>query len=947
MPLDISGTFLNKDAGRFCKMPDDYKETLNLPKTSFPMKANLAKKELDILKFWEDIDIYRKLIDKRKGAEHFILHDGPPYANGNIHIGTAFNKILKDMIPKYKWMRGYFSPYVPGWDTHGLPIELRTLKDEGVDKDSLHPTELRAKCKAYAERFIDIQREEFKRLGVVGDWDDPYITFKPEYEAIELEAFAEMVDRGYVYRGQKPIYWCTDCETALAAAEIEYEDIYSPSIYVAYPLNKDDFAFLNGREAYAIIWTTTPWTLPASLAIAVHPDFEYVFASCGDKIYLLAKGLMDKVQHDTGITFDSVLYEIKGKELEGRKAVHPFYDDREILFVLGEYVSLDDGSGCVHTAPGHGVEDFETGVKYSLEIYNPVDDKGYFLPETPIVGGLSLDDGSRKVLEILKKSGRLLGEGKIMHSYPHCWRCKKPVIFRATNQWFIAVSQFKEDSLRAISSVQWIPSWGQERIANMVRDRSDWCISRQRIWGVPIPAFYCNDCGELILTSDRIRKVSTKVRVHGSDCWWQMKPEELLDELAFCPKCHSKSLRKETDIFDVWFDSGTSHLAVLTTRPELKWPATMYLEGSDQHRGWFQTSLLTSVATKGRAPFEMVLTHGFIVDGEGRKMSKSLGNVVQPQEVIEKYGADILRLWVASTDYRNDIRISETILKNLVESYRRIRNTMRYMLGNLSDFDPHKDSLPPDEMEEMDLWILSKLQGVISKVTKGFENFEFHVPTFTIHQFCVNELSAFYLDVNKDRLYVEAANSKLRRSCQTAMWVIAKTLTQMLSPILSFTAEEVWQYLRQIDATLPESVFLTDWPDLDSKLYHEALEAKWERILWLRGAVSRALEAARSQDLIGQSLEACVNIKLDSQTQDLKDLLSSYWWKEVFIVSDVKWLEELPEAPVVHTDEDTGVKVAITMAEGEKCPRCWMYAPEVAHKGLCGRCASVLAMQSR
>ncbi|MGB4146434.1 MAG: isoleucine--tRNA ligase [Acetomicrobium sp.] len=927
-------------------MPDDYKETLNLPKTLFPMKANLAKRELDMLQFWEDIDIYQKLMNKGEREKTFVLHDGPPYANGNIHIGTAFNKILKDMIPKYKWMRGYFSPYVPGWDTHGLPIELRTLKDEGLDKDSLHPIDLRRKCKECADRFLDIQRNEFKRLGVIGDWNDPYITFKPEYEAIELEAFAEMVDRGYVYRGQKPIYWCTDCQTALAAAEIEYEDISSPSIYVAYPLKKEGFPNLEGKEAYAIIWTTTPWTLPASLAITVHPNFDYIFASSNDKVYLLAKGLLEKVQRETGINFNNVLYEIKGKELEGLKAVHPFYDDKEIIFVLGDYVSLDEGSGCVHTAPGHGAEDFETGIKYDLEIYNPVDGRGYFVPETPLVGGLSLEEGSEKVLEVLKQKGRLLGEGEIMHSYPHCWRCKKPIIFRATNQWFIAVSMFKEDSLKAISSVQWIPSWGQDRIANMVRERSDWCISRQRIWGVPIPAFYCNDCGELILTSDRIRKVSAKVREHGSDCWWLMETKELLEELAFCPKCNSKSLKKETDIFDVWFDSGTSHLAVLTTRPELKWPATMYLEGSDQHRGWFQTSLLTSVATRGRAPFEMVLTHGFIVDGEGRKMSKSLGNVVQPQEVIEKYGADILRLWVASTDYRNDIRISETILKNLVESYRRVRNTMRYMLGNLFDFDPHNDSLAPEDMEEIDLWILSKLQGIISKVTRGFEDFEFHVPTFTIHQFCVNELSAFYLDINKDRLYVEAADSKLRRSCQTAMWNIIKTLTLMLSPILSFTTEEVWQHLREIDHTLPESIFLADWPTLDPTLYHESLEEKWERILWLRGAVSRALEAARGQDLIGQSLEACVNIKLDSETAKLRDILSPYWWKGVFIVSDVNWVDELPEAPVVHADEETGVKIAITKACGEKCPRCWMYAPEVAEKGVCGRCSMVLAAQS-
>ena len=928
-------------------MPEDYKNTLNLPQTEFPMRANLAKREPGFLKMWADINLYGQLMDRSDDKPLFILHDGPPYANANIHIGTAFNKILKDFIPKYKWMQGYRAPYIPGWDTHGLPIELRVLKEEGATKESMDPVVLRSKCTDYASRFIDIQREEFKRLGVLGDWDHPYVTFTPEYEAAQLGAFADMVEKGFVYKGFKTVYWCTDCQTALAAAEIEYEDEPSPSIYVAYPLPGagERFPALSGKEVSVIIWTTTPWTLPASMAVALQPDYEYVFAPAGGRVYLLAAELLSSVEKETGLAFSEPIERCRGRDLEGLVAIHPFYDERKIPLVLADYVTLDSGSGCVHTAPGHGVEDFETGIRYGLEIYNPVDPTGRFLPETPLVGGLSLEEGSERVFRVLLENGRLLGKGKILHSYPHCWRCKQPIIFRATEQWFIAVSEFRKEALEAIDRVEWIPDWGKERISNMVRDRSDWCISRQRVWGVPIPAFYCEDCGELILTPERIRLVQEKVRQNGSNIWWKADPAELLGDRARCDKCGSTRLRKETDIMDVWFDSGSSHIAVLETRPELRWPADLYLEGSDQHRGWFQTSLLNAVATRGSAPFRSVLTHGFIVDGEGRKMSKSLGNAVSPQEVIEKYGADILRLWVASTDYRNDIRISQTIIDNLVEMYRRIRNTYRYLLSNVFDFNPNSDSVSPAEMDEMDRWILSRLQAVIDRVTQGFETYEFHIPTFVVYQFCVNELSAFYLDVSKDRLYASAAGERTRRSCQTVLWKLLHVLTRALAPVLSFTAEETWQAMRAIDGKLPESVFLAEWPKAESTLSNRELDEKWEGILSLRGVFSRALEAARGKGLIGKSLEAEITV-LHAPEKAREDLLSATEeeWETICIVSAFRRDGESAEGfDHVFEDEETGFRVGIRKARGAACPRCWKISPAVNETGLCPRCSKVVA----
>jgi len=925
-------------------MPDEYKNTLNLPQTDFPMRANLAKREPCLLQMWREMDLYGKLMSQAAESPLFVLHDGPPYANANIHIGTAFNKILKDFIPKYKWMRGYRAPYIPGWDTHGLPIELRVLREEGATKESMDPVELRSKCTDYARRFIDIQREEFKRLGVLGDWENPYVTFKPEYEAAQLGAFADMVEKGFVYKGFKTVYWCIDCQTALAAAEIEYEDETSPSIYVAYPMPRvaDRFETLSGKDVSVIIWTTTPWTLPASMAVALQVDYEYVFVPAGNKIYLLAAELIPSVEKETGLVFREPILRCRGKELEGLTAIHPFYEEREVPLVLADYVTLDSGTGCVHTAPGHGVEDFETGIRYGLEIYNPVDPTGRFLPETPLVGGLTLAEGADRVFKSLVETGRLLGRGKILHSYPHCWRCKKPIIFRATEQWFVSVSDFRKEALEAIDKVEWIPDWGKERISNMVRDRSDWCISRQRVWGVPIPAFYCEDCGELILTPDRIRLVQEKVRLNGSNTWCKATPQEMLGARAICDNCGSRQLRKETDIMDVWFDSGSSHIAVLEARPELRWPADLYLEGSDQHRGWFQTSLLNGVATRGSAPYRSVLTHGFIVDGDGRKMSKSLGNTVSPQEVIEKYGADILRLWVASTDYRNDIRISQSIIDNLVEMYRRVRNTYRYLLSNVYDFHPSTDAVKPEEMDEMDRWIMSRLHGLISRVTQGFESYEFHIPTFVVYQFCVNELSAFYLDVSKDRLYASAPDERTRRSCQTVLWKLLEILTRALAPVLSFTTEETWQAMRKIDGSLPESVFLAGWPKEDSLRSDPQLDARWDRILSIRGGFSRALEVARGKGLIGKSLEAEITV-IDAPEKVQPVILSASEedWEMICIVSAFRKKPLGNEFDLVFEDAETGMRIGIRKAGGTACPRCWRISASPDGRDLCPRCSRV------
>ncbi|MDR1944492.1 MAG: isoleucine--tRNA ligase [Synergistaceae bacterium] len=930
----------------------DYKNTLFLPQTDFPMRANLSAREPGFLEFWEKSGVYRRLVEERKGRPYFILHDGPPYANANIHIGTALNKVLKDMIVRYKWQRGFFAPYVPGFDTHGMPIEHKVLRESGITTDSINPVELRKKCEAHALKYCDIQTKEFMRLGVSGDWANPYITLKPEYESAQLKILADMVEKGLVYRGRKAIFWCIDCETALAAAEIEYEDETSPSIYVSYPFPDaaEKFSRLLGREVSALIWTTTPWTLPASLAISIHPEYDYSFYEAGDKVYLIATAMKEEVERVTGLEFGAELLKLKGAALEGMKAIHPFYS-RKIVFVLADYVTLDTGTGCVHTAPGHGVEDFETGVKYGLDIYNPVDSKGFFYPDTELVGGKSLEDASKIIFHVLTESGRLIGKMKITHSYPHCWRCKKPVIFRATDQWFVAVSKFRDKALECIEKeIEWVPSWGKERISNMVRDRSDWCISRQRIWGVPIPAFYCRDCGNVILTPDRARAVAEKIRTNGSNYWWEATPDELLGDMAHCPSCSSRNIEKEKDIMDVWFDSGCSHKAVLENPgvwPDLRFPAEMYLEGSDQHRGWFQSSLLTSVATRGAAPYKSVLTHGFIIDLEGRKMSKSLGNAMVPQEIVEKYGADILRLWVASTDYRGDVSISQTIISNLSESYRRIRNTARFLLANLRGFDPKRDLVPHAELPEVDQYILLKLARLVERGTSEFDAYEFHLPMFRLHQFCDNELSAFYIDISKDKLYADLADSPSRRAARSVMWEVLSVLAKMTAPVLCFTAEEIWQEMRGMDRSLEESVHLSMWPVPSTDGLAPEIATRWDRVMEVRGAVSRALEIARSRSVIGHSLDAAVWANLGEKYGDLSERITDADWETIAIVSSFVQTSSLPEASVVHKDEETGVSVAVDKNPDEKCPRCWKRRPEVGKNEVCSRCADALDHQAR
>ncbi|MCL1875547.1 MAG: isoleucine--tRNA ligase [Synergistaceae bacterium] len=926
----------------------DYKATLNLPQTDFPMRANLSKREPEFLKFWEEIDAYHKMINARKGAEKdkkFILHDGPPYANGHLHIGTAFNKILKDFFPKYKSMTGWYAPYVPGWDTHGLPIELNFLKGEGQDKNKLNAVELREKCTAYAYKFLEIQREEFKRLGVLGEWSNPYVTLKPDYEATELLAFATMVDKGYVSRGLKSVHWCIDCQTALAAGEIEYWDEPSPSVYVAYPM--PELSKKMDKNVHVVIWTTTPWTLPASLAVAIHQDYSYGFYEVEDKVCLIATELKDSIEQATKINFGEAIKVCKGSELEGEYAIHPYLDERKIPLLFADYILLDSGTGCVHTAPGHGVEDYETGIRYGLEIYNPVNESGIFVKDTPHVGGLDLENGGKKALSLIDERGRLLKQVKMTHSYPHCWRCKKPIIFRATEQWFISVSDFKARALECIDNeIKFIPAWGHDRIYNMVRDRLDWCISRQRIWGVPIPAMVCEDCGEFKLTGESVRAFAEKVRNSPDGCtlWWKNTPQELFGAIATCDKCGSKNMRKDNNIIDVWFDSGCSHFSVLESKewPELEWPCTLYLEGADQHRGWFQSSLLISVAVRGRAPYNEILTHGFTMDGEGRKMSKSVGNVVAPQEVIDEFGADVMRLWVASTDYRNDVRCSKDILKSHSETYRRIRNTARFLLGNLKGFDPRVDMLQHDELLRMDKWILSQLNRITQKVTRAFEEAEFHIAANAIHQFCVNELSAFYLDVSKDRLYAEPTDSLPRRSAQSAMWVILSAITRMLAPILSFTCEEVWQEMRKIDVSLPETIFMSDWPEVEEKLINKELDDLWDKVMKLRGAQSRVLEQARAAGLIGQPLEACVQVQKCEELDEVMNAFTNEELEEIGIVSKFSWADGLSGGTV---DNDTEYVVKVTKAADtmNKCPRCWRYFnSENKDSELCPRCTEVM-----
>lgn len=912
------------------------------------MRAGLPEREPEFLKYWEENKIYEKKQELHAGHKKFVLHDGPPYANGKIHMGTALNKILKDIIMKYKYAQGFDTPYVPGWDTHGMPIEHAAIKNLGLNRHELDTLVLRKECHDYALKWIDEQRTDFKRLGVLGDWDHPYITMTHDYEAVQIHVFGEMAKKGYIYKGKKAVYWCPHCETALAEAEIEYGEEKSPAIFVKMPLVKDNGMLpeaAQGKPAYIVIWTTTPWTMPANVAIALHPDFEYAWVECEGEILFMAKEMLEAVGKVCKKDLSNIIGTCKGKDMEYAECRHPFETiDRKSLVVLADYVTLEAGTGCVHTAPGHGADDFETGVRYNLPIICPVDGSGKLTAEAGAdFAGMFVFDANVLIIKYLAGLNRLFGKENIRHQYAHCWRCKNPIIYRATEQWFASVDGFREEALNAIANdVQWIPSWGEARIHNMVADRHDWCISRQRVWGVPIPIFYCEDCNEHLVNDDTINAVADLFAKEGSDAWWAHSAEEILPHGTKCPKCGGTHFRKESDIMDVWFDSGSSHAAVCKTRPELAWPADMYLEGSDQHRGWFQSSLLTSVATEGKAPYRAVLTHGYVVDGEGRKMSKSVGNTVAPQEVIAQYGADIIRLWAASSDYKADIRISKEILKQLSEVYRKIRNTIRYILGNTNDFNYETDKVEFKDMLELDRWALMHMQLLKKEVSAAYESYDFHVLYHAIHNFCSVEMSSYYLDILKDRLYAYKADSFERRSAQTAMYEIMLDLVVMIAPVLSFTMEEVWQFMKK-PASMPESVFMMPWPECKEEYIDEALESKWDNFIEIRSEITRVLEGARRAKTIGHSLDAKVELHatgealaiLRSVEGDLATLL---------IVSQAKLVEGLAGGVEATGRED--LKVTVQAAEGEKCERCWIYSDTVGkdaeHPTVCARCAAAL-----
>ena len=927
-------------------MAQDYNKTLNLPTTEFNMRGALPQREPGWVKDWQDKQLYHKMIKNNEGKPLYILHDGPPYANGDIHLGTALNKVLKDFIIRQKNMSGYQAPYVPGWDTHGLPIELKARKKAGVTSD-ISPVELRKICKEFALHYLDIQRSQFMRLGVLGEWENPYMTLKPEFEAKQIEIFGNMAQKGYIYKGLKPVYWCPDCNTALAEAEIEYEEDPCFSIDVKFAV-KDDQGKLSKlgidvSKTYFVIWTTTTWTLPGNMAICLGPEYEYCAVKANGEYYIMAKELAPAAMKAAKIEDYELIGSVTGKELEYIVCQHPFLD-RDSLVIVGDHVTLDSGTGCVHTAPGHGVEDFEVCVNHypQIQIVVPVDSVGKLTKDAGEFAGLTTDEANKAIAKKLEETGNLFAVEKIVHQYPHCWRCKKPIIYRATEQWFCSVEDFKADAIREIEKIKWYPSWGEGRIKNMVTDRSDWCISRQRLWGVPIPIFYCEECGEAHIDDASIKAVSELFRKEGSDAWWTHDASEILPAGTKCKKCGCEKFRKETDIMDVWFDSGSSHAAVLMEHPGLQWPADLYLEGADQYRGWFQSSLLTSVAWKGVAPYKAVCTHGWVVDAQGKTMHKSLGNGIAPEEVTDKFGADILRLWVASSDYHSDIRISNDILKQLSEVYRKIRNTARYILGNLYDFNPDTDSVADDQLHELDRWALARMDEVAKECNEGYEEFDFHQVYHAIHNFCTIDLSNFYLDIIKDRLYVEKPDSVSRRAAQTAIYRILRDMTLVFAPILAFTCEEIWANLPKSSDHNPEACVFNEMPK--GKAGDETAEfmAKWERIRKIRDEVNKALENARNQKTIGKSLEAQVTLKTDGELYDfLKE--NEAVLEPVFIVSKVV-LEQ--GAAAQTTAETEGLEVTVSKAHGEKCERCWAYSDTVGkdekHPTLCARCAAII-----
>jgi isoleucyl-tRNA synthetase len=922
----------------------DYRSTLNLPKTSFPMKANLPKREPDAVAFWKEMDIYARIRERMAGKPKFILHDGPPYANGDIHLGTALNKILKDMIVKFKTMTGHDVPYVPGYDCHGLPIEFKVLSELGEDAKRLSKAEIRKRCSDYALKYVDIMSRDFQRLGVFGEWSNPYLTLSHTYEGKIITVFGEMYRKNFIYRGQKPITWCPTCRTALAEAEVEYDDHTSPSIYVKFEVVEglEDL----GKKASLLIWTTTPWTLPANLATCVHPHFDYVAVDVGPEIYIVAEYLKAIVLEAVGA--DATVQTVaryKGTELESVRYRHPFVD-RVNPVILGEHVTLEQGTGLVHTAPGHGQEDYVVGLEYGLPVYSPVDDDGCFTTEYPQQEGINVFDANDAILELLRDRKALLHSEEFTHQYPHCWRCKKAVIFRATPQWFIAVdnNDLRQHALKEIERVDWIPKWGEDRIHGMVANRPDWCVSRQRSWGVPIPIFHCAHCGTEFFEDAAFEHLKSLVAQNGIDIWFTTEPEDLLPAGTTCA-CGSDRFVKEEDILDVWFESGVSHRAVLETTPGLSFPADLYIEGSDQYRGWFQSSLLPSVAVKGEAPYRLVITHGFTVTGDGKKMSKSLGNAIYPQEIIEKYGADVLRLWVTSENFTQDMRASLDIFQQLADAYRRMRNTFKFLLSNLFDFEPATHSVPYDQMEELDRWALHVLRKTVERVTKSYEDYEFYAAFHTLYNYCTVSLSSLYFDILKDRLYTFAADNPARRSSQTALNQILHALTRVLAPTLCFTTEEAWHAIPN-QPDLEPSVHLSAWPEIDREDPDEELGERWERLLKIRGAVTKALEMARAEGVLGNSLEAKVLVY--PRRAGEADLLKRYeaMLPTIFIVSQVELHAPDDTAPDSVSVDDGDVMIAVQKANGEKCKRCWNYSMTVGesaqHPSLCRRCRNEL-----
>ena len=922
-------------------MAQNYNDTIHKMQTPFEMRAGLPKKEPKMLEDWEQNHVYEQMIKNNEGKPQYILHDGPPYANGNIHMGTALNKIIKDIIIRYKNMSGFQAPYVPGYDTHGLPIELKALSSLGDKKAGVSKLELRQICKEFATEHIGVMNEQFKRLGVQGDFENPYLTLRPEFEARQVEIFGEMAKKGYIYKGMKAVYWCPEDRTALAEAEIEYAEDECDSIYVRFKLTDDPNGVLAKHnipldKAWIVIWTTTTWTLPANVATCLNPNLEYAFVKIGDAYHIMARELVESTMKGCHIDEYEVLPEtVLGSELELMQYQHPFLD-RKGLVILGDHVTLEGGTGCVHTAPGHGVEDFEVCVNHypQVPVVVPVDDAGRLTAEAgEKFAGLKVWDANKVILEHIKESGHLMGVQHITHQYPHCWRCHHPIIFRATEQWFCSIDAFKEDVYKAIDSVHWQPAWGHDRMAGMVRDRSDWCISRQRVWGVPIPVFYCKKCGKYHITDASIKAVSDLFRKEGSDAWYKYDANDILPKTEVC-ECGASDWENDPDIMDVWFDSGSTWSAVCRERPELRWPVDMYMEGADQFRGWFQSSLLTSVATQGVAPYREVLCHGWVVDAQGKQMHKSAGNGMEPSEIIRDYGADIIRLWVASSDYTVDVRAGKEIFRQLSEAYRKMRNTARFMLGNISDFDPAKDMVDDDQLFEIDRWALEACNKLTATMRDAYEHYDFSRAYHALYNFCVIDMSNFYMDVIKDRLY--CADDHARRCAQTALYRILVDFTKLLAPILCFTSQEIWSYIPKLDG-MKDYVVFEQMPEAKAAA-DEAFEAKWDRIMAIRDDVKKVLEQARADKVIGSALEAGLTLYCSKEVYDFLNAIPMDELADLFIVSHVDLVEG--EGGVKGLVEGLGVSAA--HAAGNKCLRCWKYETTVGEDGLCPRCAKVL-----